>query len=62
MDSLRVAEVCFADDVILASHCKEDLQQMLEETIAAFLVVGLDVGSDKTHWTSWPPAPGDIMT
>jgi hypothetical protein len=61
MDDLWLADICFADDIVLISSSKKDLKRMLKDTIAAFLAVGLEIGLDKTHWTSWPPKPEDHL-
>ena len=58
MDDTWLADVCYADDIILLSCSLNDLVAMLEEALVAFAEVGLEVGLDKTHWTSWPPMPG----
>ena len=44
----------YADDIILVSTNKKDLQRMILEVIQAFLDVGLEVGTDKCHWSSCP--------
>ena len=33
----------------------------MKETTEAFAEVGLEVGMAKTHWTSWPPKPHDVL-
>ena len=58
MDDTWLADVCYADDIILLSFSLNDLVAMLEEALVAFAEVGLEIGLDKTHWTSWPPMPG----
>jgi hypothetical protein len=30
---------------------------MVADTVAAFHDVGLEVGTEKTYWTCWPPTP-----
>ena len=57
-EQMHLTNVCFADDVILFSSCREDVTRMLAETVAAFKTVGLDVGMEKTHWTCWPSEEG----
>ena len=61
LDSLWLCAICYADDIILISSSKADLERMVSETIAGFQDVGLDVGADKTHWTSWPAALGSTL-
>ena len=49
-----MAAVCYADDIMVLSSSKVDLQRMISELIDAFAQVGLDVSTDKCHWTSYP--------
>ena len=51
---LLLAAVCYADDIMVLSSSKADLQLMISELIDAFSLVGLDVSTDKCHWTSYP--------
>ncbi len=46
-DQTQLADVCFADDVILFSNIRDDVARMLVETRDAFRSVGLDVGMGK---------------
>ena len=46
--------MCYADEIILLSTTKKDLQRMICEVIHEFLEVGLEVGTDKCHWSSCP--------
>ena len=55
MDGFELSHVLFADDVILVSETKEGLEKMIEEAMAEFRKVGLEVGCEKTRWSSWPP-------
>ena len=48
-DQMQLADVCFADDVILLSNSRDDVVRMLVETRDAFRSVGLDVGMEKTQ-------------
>ena len=32
---------------------------LLTDVQVEFRQVGLDIGMEKTHWTSWPPRTGD---
>ena len=54
-DALYVTSICYADDVILVSRSKEGLEAMLHDVIDAFAKVGLEVSTEKCHWTSYPP-------
>ena len=59
---MAMLSVSFADDLILVSASKNDLQRMVTEVIQAFAAVGLEVGADKSHWTSYPGMPGSKLT
>ena len=61
MDSWWLAAICYADDVLLVSSTKDDLINVLEELVAAFAHVGLSVGMQKTHWSSYPPEPNGTL-
>jgi len=56
-----LAAVCYADDIIILSGNKADLQRMVLELIDAFSLVGLDVSTDKCHWTSYPAKPEEKL-
>ena len=53
--------MCYADDSLPFSSNKRDLEKMLAEIIEAFSAVGLDVGPEKSHWTSYPSQPGSLL-
>ena len=57
MDSLWLAAICYADDIVLVSASLPDLQRMAEDFALALSDVGLEVGAKKCHWTSYPPLP-----
>ena len=61
IDGLFVAAVCYADDIVLLSSCKDDLHRMLHEVVEGFASVGLSIGAAKTHWTSLPSRAGDTL-
>jgi hypothetical protein len=52
MDGFWLPAVGYADDVILLANSKQDAETMLHDAIVAFAEAGLDVGMEKTHWTS----------
>ena len=54
MDEFWLSAVCYADDMLLICSSKADLEKMAAEVIAAFLFVGLEVGAEKFHWSSYP--------
>ena len=58
---LHVSAVCYADDIILLSRDKKDLERMIAEVIQRFAEVGLEVSSEKCHWTSHPPTPKEKL-
>ena len=59
LDDFWCSAVCYADDILLASYSKSDLEQMAQEVVDAFAAVGLDVSPGKCHWTSYPAQPGE---
>ena len=61
MGDFSILSVCYADDVILCSHSKKDLEKMLRDVVAAFLDVGLEISAPKCHWTSFPACRGAIL-
>ena len=61
LSGLHVSAICYADDIILICENKKDLQQMISDTIAAFSAVGLEVGTDKSHWSSYPRRPQETL-
>jgi hypothetical protein len=61
LDSLWLAAVCFADDVVIVSSSLVDLCRMAEEFALTLSEVGLEVGAKKCHWTSYPPLPSQKL-
>ena len=61
MDTFWLPAVGYADDVILLAKSKEDAETMLHEAILAFADAGLEVGMEKTHWTSSCPCEEDLV-
>ena len=61
MDAFWLAAVCFADDIILVSRSKSDLETMISEVVGAFAEAGLDVSPRKCHWTSKPMDAGGSL-
>ena len=59
LDDFWLPCVCFADDILLISSSKRDLERMLAEVVEAFLATGLGVSPHKCHWTSRPKADGE---
>ena len=58
LDEFWLSAICYADDIMLVSSDKKDLERMVSEVIDAFSEVGLGVGTDKSHWTSYPAMAG----
>ena len=54
LDDFVLAAICYADDVVLVAVSKSAAEIMVTEVIANFQKVGLSVGAQKTHWTSFP--------
>ena len=61
MDGFWLPCVCFADDILLISASKTDLQMMIAEVSAAFAATGLEVSARKCKWTSYPAVPGSTL-
>jgi len=57
VDDFWLAAVAFADDILLVGSSLREVQSMLEDIIEAFALVGLEIGAEKTNWSSWPRAP-----
>ena len=54
LDDFALAAICYADDVVLVAVSKSAAEIMVTEVIAKLKEVGLSVGAQKTHWTSFP--------
>ena len=57
MDSFWLTLVAYADDILLVSSSKKDLEHMVSELLGSLEEVGLTAGLDKTRWTSYPALP-----
>ena len=62
LDDFWLPCVCFADDLLLVSSSKQDLQTMVVNISTALSDVGLEISPQKCHWTSYPAEPGGFMT
>ena len=49
-----LAATCYADDVVLVSASLAAAEVVVAEVTAKLKDVGLNVGAQKTHWTSHP--------
>jgi len=58
LDGFHLSVVFYADHILLVSSSKRHLEMMLTEAINAFRAVGLDVSTEKCHWTCYPAKPG----
>ena len=54
LDDLTLAAICYADDVVLIAVSVSAAETMVSEVIEKLKEVGLTVGAQKTHWTSFP--------
>ena len=54
LDDFALAAICCADDVMLVAVSMSAAEIMVTEVIAKLKEVGLCVGAQKTHWTSYP--------
>ena len=61
MDNGFAVDSGYADDIILVASSKADLHRMIHEVVDGFASVGLNIGAEKTHWTSLPAAPDDVL-
>ena len=61
LSGLHVSAVGYADDIILLSQDKKDLERMISEVIERFAEVGLEVSSEKCHWSSHPAKPKEKL-
>ena len=51
-DELHLSCLGYADDILLFARSKEDLEAMIADCCEAFGAAGLEVGLEKTHWSS----------
>ena len=54
LDDFTLAAICYADDVVLIAVSVSAAETMVSEVIEKLKDVGLTVGAQKTHWTSFP--------
>ena len=54
LDDFALAAICYADDVVLIAVSVSAAETMVSEVIEKLKEVGLTVGAQKTHWTSFP--------
>ena len=58
LDDFTLAAICYADDVVLIAVSVSAAEKMVSEVIEKLKEVGLTVGAQKTHWTSFPEDDG----
>ena len=61
IDGRRFYCVCYADDIILLARTPKDLEKMIADIVAEFRSIGLGIGADKTHWTSYPQREAEVL-
>jgi hypothetical protein len=61
MDGFWLAALGYADDIILVARSKVEAQLMLKDCIEEFSAAGLEIGMEKTHWSSSHPMDGQFI-
>ena len=60
-DAVSLSCLGYADDVLLFSGSKASLETMVEDCCTKFGEAGLEVGLDKTHWSSSIAMDGETL-
>ena len=60
-DAVSLSCLGYADDVLLFSGSKASLETMIEDCCMKFGEAGLEVGLDKTHWSSSIAMDGETL-
>ena len=60
-DGMRWVSASYADDIFLISAKKRDLEDMIKDITSELEAVGLGLGANKTHWSSYPAKPGEVL-
>ena len=60
-DAVSLSFLGYADDVLLFSGSKASLETMIEDCCTKFGEAGLEVGLDKTHWSSSVATDGETL-
>ena len=60
-DAVSLSCLGYADDVLLFSGSKVTLETMIEHCCTKFGEAGLEVGLDKTHWSSSIATDGETL-
>ena len=61
LDDFTLAAICCADDVVLIAVSMDAAESTVSEVIEKLKEVGLTVGAQKTHWTSFPKMDQHIL-
>ena len=61
LDGTRWVSASYADDIFLISARKRDLEAMIRDITTELETVGLGIGANKTHWSSYPAKPGQTL-
>ena len=54
LDGKRWASASYAADIFLLSETKRDLEAMIRDITTELEAVGLGLGANKSHWSSYP--------
>ena len=60
-DAVSLSCLGYADDVLLFSGSKASLETMIEDCGTKFGEAGVDVGLDRTHWSSSIAMDGETL-
>ena len=58
LDNWWFPSVAYADDIIIAATSQKALEQMISDLTTDFKTAGLEIGHNKTNWSSTTPLPG----
>ena len=61
MDQWWLPSVTYADDILLTAATKRGLEDMLKDLTEAMAEVGLEIGHEKTNWSSTRPYKEDTL-
>ena len=61
LDGTRWVSARYADDIFLTSAKKRDLEAMIKDITTELEAVGLGLGANKTHWSSYTAKPGEVL-
>ena len=61
LDGTRWVSASYADDIFLISARMRDLEATIRDITTELEAVGLGIGANKTHWSSYPAKPGQTL-